>query len=264
MVCQHPINLGGQTFPCGRCVACKIQRTSQWTLRLMHELDYHNTSSFVTLTYDEAHVPDELKPKHLQDFFKRLRSHNVDRRIKYYACGEYGETFGRPHYHIIMYGIGVKEKEVIQDSWHFGFVKLGTVTPQSIRYVVSYIMDKEQSIAMSEFVGKKQPPFQRSSQGLGKQWLLENKEEVLKSLVIKSKGKELSLPKYYWNLIRDDVDDKTLDMIKVNKSEQRHDELERNGVAYFGLADYERELRQQKVEECKNINERRRMKKVKL
>ena len=56
MVCQHPINLGGQTFPCGRCVACKIQRTSQWTLRLMHELDYHITSSFVTLTYDDAHV----------------------------------------------------------------------------------------------------------------------------------------------------------------------------------------------------------------
>ena len=146
----------------------------------------------------------------------------------------------------------------------FWVCKIRYSNPQSIRYVVSYIMDKDQSIEMSKFVGKKQPPFQRSSQGLGKMWLLDNKEEVLKSLVIKSRGKELALPKYYWNLIRDDVDDLTLDMIKITRSEERHDELERNGVTYLGLADYQRALRQQKVEECKNINERRRMKKVML
>lgn len=72
---------------------------------------------------------------------------------------EYGETFGRPHYHVILYGVGVKEKEVIEKSWCFGFVKLGTVTPQSIGYVVSYIMDKDQSIAMSEFAGKSSHHF---------------------------------------------------------------------------------------------------------
>ena len=50
----------------------------------------HMFNSFVTLTYDDDHLPEynSLNYKHFQDFMKRLRkSHNG---VRFYMCGEYG------------------------------------------------------------------------------------------------------------------------------------------------------------------------------
>ena len=50
----------------------------------MHEASMHMFNSFVTLTYDDDHLPEynSLNYKHFQDFMKRLRkSHNGVRFI---------------------------------------------------------------------------------------------------------------------------------------------------------------------------------------
>ena len=113
--------------PCGVCRACRIRRATDWTIRITNDLarDYDHRGMFITLTYNDNSVPLNYKPlnregafklpytlnkKHLQNFFKNLRmtlqrTYNDKTKIKYYACGEYGEKTFRPHYHAIVLGL---------------------------------------------------------------------------------------------------------------------------------------------------------------
>jgi len=114
----------GRRIPCGQCAACRIQRRKEWSLRLWHERSYWDRSVFVTLTYAEDHLPlckkgipegytGTLVKEDLQKFFKRLRR-VVRKPIKYYACGEYGDSTQRPHYHALIFGLGMSERERVQ------------------------------------------------------------------------------------------------------------------------------------------------------
>ena len=47
-------------IPCGKCSGCRLQKSREWANRCMLELQYHKSSYFVTLTYDEEHVPYHL------------------------------------------------------------------------------------------------------------------------------------------------------------------------------------------------------------
>jgi hypothetical protein len=44
-------------IPCGYCEGCRIARSREWANRCMMELEYHKSAYFVTLTYDDDHVP---------------------------------------------------------------------------------------------------------------------------------------------------------------------------------------------------------------
>ena len=132
--------------PCGHCIACRIARTREWTIRLLHESEFWSDTSFLTLTYNDDFLPSDgsLVPRDLTLFFKRLRkdlSHDR-RKIKYYACGEYGDTYGRPHYHAIVFGISPNDKKLVEENWPYGFVRIGTVTYDSCRYVAGYVQKK--------------------------------------------------------------------------------------------------------------------------
>lgn len=48
---------GGILLPCGHCIGCRLERSRQWANRCMLELQYHDSAYFVTLTYDDDHVP---------------------------------------------------------------------------------------------------------------------------------------------------------------------------------------------------------------
>ena len=91
---------------CGRCIGCKMEKARQWSVRIMHESMLWDVNSFTTLTYNNESVPNELKKKHVQDFFKSLR-HQLHRKgrgkIRYYAVGEYGDRNKRPHYHMCIF-----------------------------------------------------------------------------------------------------------------------------------------------------------------
>ena len=77
---------------CGNCLPCLITRKQEWTLRIELEAKCHVANSFVTLTYDDVFRPagQTLVKDHLQKFIKRLRK-ALPYKIRYYACGEYGE-----------------------------------------------------------------------------------------------------------------------------------------------------------------------------
>lgn len=206
MQCTNPYTLtmaDGQMveLPCGRCTSCKIAHAREWVVRLLHELQYAKSAYFVTLTYDDEHLPPDgsLSKKALQDFFKRLRKHLPSQSFRYYACGEYGERGNRPHYHFIGYCFSELSgfESFVHSAWRLGFVYIGTVTAQSCRYVAQYV-HKKYSAKYNKFIyGDKQPPFQLQSQGLGKQYVFDNADRLLEDLCVTINGKPCGLPRYY-------------------------------------------------------------------
>lgn len=116
--------------PCGKCIGCLMDKSRDWANRLLLESLYHDQSWFVTLTYDDAHVPvsgytDEfgeyvatsqtLRKRDVQLFMKRLRYYAVD-KIRYYAAGEYGAETMRPHYHLILFGLELSDLKPLQKT----------------------------------------------------------------------------------------------------------------------------------------------------
>lgn len=100
---------------------------------------------FLTLTYRDEELPDDamLCKRDLQRYIKSVRNfYRTKRRIRYYACGEYGERTHRPHYHAILFGVYVHEASAVSQLWPHGGVAVGTVTPESIQYVAGYVCKK--------------------------------------------------------------------------------------------------------------------------
>lgn len=110
-------------IPCGHCMSCRLEYSRQWANRCMLELLYYKSAFFVTLTYNENHVPvdytidpetGEAKPvmtlrkRDLQLFMKRLRKRFGD-NIRFLGCGEYGSTTFRPHYHLVLFGLDLED-----------------------------------------------------------------------------------------------------------------------------------------------------------
>jgi hypothetical protein len=145
-------------LPCGQCIGCRLEKSRQWATRCMHENSMHEHSSFITLTYDDKHLPSDGSLNHsdFQKFMKRLRK-NLNKKLRFYMAGEYGETTSRPHYHAILFGEAFPDKEILGISpagqelytsatlskiWGKGHCSLGEVTFESCAYVARYIMKK--------------------------------------------------------------------------------------------------------------------------
>lgn len=205
MTCTHPvlINDGTLRVPCGRCVMCKVARSREWATRILHEASTWPANIFVTLTFDDAWLPPD-KSLHKQDvvlFFKRLRQRLSPRRIKYYACGEYGGRFGRPHYHAIIFGLSISDKPLLVKAWPYGFVDVGLVTYESARYCAEYMQTQYSKEKALTIYGTRQQPFNLLSKGLGKQFLLLNAPQLRRDLQFTVRGIPTGLPRYYKTLL---------------------------------------------------------------
>ena len=133
MQCTKPITLlknvdrkkfpDGLEVPCGKCLQCRIAKRKEWAMRCLHEMDNWDNALFITLTYNDKSLPENstLQKKEFQNFLKRVRIQLGERKIKYFACGEYGEEKERPHYHAIIFGMSLNEddKEVIRKAWPY-------------------------------------------------------------------------------------------------------------------------------------------------
>jgi hypothetical protein len=207
MKCTNPFTIPNPNHrgdmmqvPCQYCLACRINKTSEWTFRILAELPkYGGKSCWETLTYDQEHVPlidtqHTLRKKDTQDYHKRLRKQLKNVNFKYFLAGEYGERGDRPHYHIIYCGLTVKEHgDLIQKAWGNGRAYHGYVDHASIRYTVSYIMDKQNPI----FYEPRETPFQLSSTKFAKDYLFDNIDEIIKLGYIQlQSGQKIKLPKF--------------------------------------------------------------------
>lgn len=170
--------------PCSRCIGCRLERSRQWAIRCVCESQMHDQNCFLTLTYrDEellhGYLRPTLFPRHLELFWKRLRKEYGD-GIRYFACGEYGERFGRPHYHACVFGFDFPDKTFHSSKngidlyhsnsldllWSHGNCLIGSVTFESAAYVARYIMDKKLGQAASFYTEQGiEPEFVRMSRG---------------------------------------------------------------------------------------------------
>lgn len=217
MRCIAPITVNGRQFNCGHCKACRVNYTSSWALRLIYELSSCDSASFITLTYSDEYRPYELRKKDLQDFWKRLRQnlkrkyHEFTPKIRYYACGEYGSTTKREHYHAIVFGLDCyndEHRKILADSWPWCeswlFDKsrgrnsgMQEVTPEDIRYVTGYIQKKLDGELGKKEYDKRQPPFSTCSQALGLAFAEKNKERLLKNGYTFYRGHKVAIPRYF-------------------------------------------------------------------
>lgn len=191
--------------PCGKCFECRNARSAAWAFRLEQENKMHVDSSFVTLTLDDDHLTTTddgeltLVKSDLQNFFKRLRK-NTKKHVKYFACGEYGTSTRRPHYHGIIFGAPADD---IAANWKSGHVTFGDVSPASVRYVTNYLL---KSVPRDNYTNL--PEFALMSKGLGANYLtpqmLRYHLALLANYAVTSGGKKQALPRYYKDRIFSD------------------------------------------------------------
>lgn len=215
-------------LPCGRCIGCRLERSRQWAARLMHELRFHDKASFITLTYDEDHLPPggTLVPKHYQDFMKRLRKWSGE-KLRFFHCGEYGEKAGRPHYHAIIFGEDFLDEvyewgetehghktwrsKDLDRIWGKGRTECGSVTFESCAYVARYITKKVTGQAAKEYytyvdpadpfgeVHTLHPEYATMSRrpGIGKLHFDKYRDEIYPADNIVVRGVPCKPPKFY-------------------------------------------------------------------
>lgn len=214
------------TVPCGRCIGCRLERSRQWAIRMMHESVMHEANSFLTLTYDDEHLPVDgsLVRPHFQDFMKRLRSHLAPHRVRYYMCGEYGDQTHRPHYHAVLFGhdflsdrvfySGEAEKRLyispkLNELWGHGFCTIGEVTFESAAYVARYVMKKVTGEKAAEhyevcnpetgLITQVEPEYSTMSlkPGIGQAWYDRYRDEVFPNDYVIIRGRKMRPPRYY-------------------------------------------------------------------
>lgn len=179
MLCKKPYMINNMPCPCGRCMPCRINHKRLWTHRLMLESLKHAHQSFVTLTYDNEHLPADgsLNPEHTRLWLMRLRSALLEYsarnkippiRIRYYLVGEYGDETHRPHYHLALFGIGSEFEEIIASTWGKGHVMCAEFNLHTAQYICGYVTKKMTSKDDPRLNGK-YPEFVRMSRrgGIG-------------------------------------------------------------------------------------------------
>lgn len=229
-------------IPCGQCTGCKLEKSRQWAMRCVHEAQLHAHNSFVTLTYDDQSLPDEqsLVPDHLQKFHKRLHNTLLRKRghgIRYYACGEYGETTNRPHYHSLVFGYQFPDlvyhkkaasgeplytSKTLEKLWPYGHSLIGQVTFESAAYVARYVTKKITGpTAEAHYMGR-EPEFGVMSRrpGIGLHWLLKYQEQTYDHDRVVLRGKEMPPPKYYDKKL-EQLDKPTFTIIKLHRRRSR-------------------------------------------
>lgn len=215
-------------LPCGQCIGCRLERSRQWAIRCLHEASMYADNCFITLTYDDAHLPEDrsLNVRHFQLFMKRLRK-KFGAKIRFYHCGEYGEQFGRPHYHACLFNFDFPDKELwkvangnriytsktLSDLWSSdvtgGFCTIGDVTFESAAYVARYVMKKitgdraqEHYVFIDETTGEF---FRRAAEyttmsrrpGIGRPWLDRYCASVFPEDFVVVRGVKMKPPKFY-------------------------------------------------------------------
>lgn len=151
-------------------------------MRCVHEASLHEDNCFITLTFNEENVNRlySLQKDYFVKFMKRLRKllsegfefndragnrvlFPAGTRVRFFHAGEYGEEFGRPHHHAIIFGFDFPDKklkrerdgmryyesEILNKLWSdprtgesYGFHEISDVTFESAAYVARYVVKK--------------------------------------------------------------------------------------------------------------------------
>lgn len=217
------------SLPCGHCIGCRLKYSKVWADRCMAESRYHDSNLFLTLTYNDDHLPvpheledGSLSPVHplvkrdVQLFIKRLRRKLPDQKIRYFLCGEYGSKSMRPHYHLILFGLFLDDLDLLYTSddqfsyftsktieklWYCesdpdtsaGFHIITSVNWATCAYVARYIMKKQYGDGASvydDYSFPKEFTLMSRKPGIGRDFYEDHKLDIYSSV----DGVQISTP----------------------------------------------------------------------
>lgn len=227
----------GILIPCGHCIGCRLDYSRKWADRMMLELETQQKAVFLTLTYDNEHAHwsqfsqdnfplfATLDKKDCQDFMKRLRQHCFRdlgiEKIRFYLAGEYGDQTLRPHYHAIIFGLGLSDisdvqlfsrndlgqpfyvSSWMQEIWTHGHVLLADVNWKVCAYVGRYVTKKlngDAAVSYSERNVIKEFALMSRKPGLGREYLDLHPDCLdyqFINLSTSEGGLKISIPQYY-------------------------------------------------------------------
>ena len=232
------------TFRCGVCRDCRLYRAREWAIRCYHEAQMHTDNCFLTLTFETD--PGSIAKRDLQKFFRRMR--DAGEKFRYFAVGEYGEQFTRPHYHVCLFGMDFPDRypwkrtpagnlvwrsAKLEKYWKWGFAHIGELTQESAGYAARYSMKKitgdvSEMHYKRDFNGYEisvQPEFALMSKhpAIGLQWLQKNWREVFPADEVIYKGKVCPVPGYYMRWLEAN-EPAVFEIVKANRIEHYRDQ----------------------------------------
>lgn len=219
--------------PCGKCTGCRLERSRQWAVRCMHEATLHERNCFITLTYSDDHLPVDysVHERDWQLFMKKLRKHCEPNKIRFFACGEYGDQNQRPHYHALIFGHDFNDKilkernqrgdplylsKSLDQLWSLGMSTVGSLTYQSASYTARYAMKKIsgpqadnhylRTHPLHGFICRVRPEFLLMSRrpGLGQGWFEKHGAETFTHDSVITEGREAQPPRYYFQQLSEE------------------------------------------------------------
>lgn len=277
-------------IPCGQCIECRLQYSREWATRIMLEKQYgyngkpypDGTAWFLTLTYADEYLSTfktidtetgelfegiSLNKNDIPNFFKRIRNHFPDMKIKYLQCGEYGGKTLRPHHHAIVFGLPLPQEEFkkvgmnnlnqptwewkpLSDIWGLGYVNIGRVTWESAAYVARYTLKKANSKDNNWYLAQGMlPEWISMSNGIGEWYFEHNKNKIYKTdsvpVLNKSKGVNVKPPKSYDRMLKE-MDPALYEKVKAMR--------EQNGITQESLLRHQTDLT---PEERRKVSEAR-------
>lgn len=257
------------TVPCGKCRECKMDYARQWANRMVLEAQDWSRNLFFTATYNNTNLPIQassgfptLDKRDIQLFMKRLRKEFSPRTVRYYFAGEYGTKTHRPHYHAILFNIGLEDfpdrrihsynelkqplyySPTLEKIWGHGFILMSDVTWKTCNYVARYVDKKlvREDIPITDGEFDWEPEFSLCSRrpGIG----MRKAEELLASGCYKfpvydgAETLEFTLPGTVLKRFRELGLDKSLEM-SYNKAKLSRakliSELDQTGLQYDEL-----------------------------
>lgn len=246
-------------LPCGQCIGCRLERSRQWAMRIMHEASLYEDNCFLTLTYDPQKLPADgsLVKADFQNFMKRLRFEYSGRLVRYYHCGEYGERLKRPHYHACIFNLDFSDKilwKIVNDQrlytsdkltsiWQNGFCSIGSLTFDSAAYVARYCTKKIFGKDAEAHYGGRQPEYATMSlkPGIGFGWYQKFKGDAFPSDYLIVSGSKCKPPRYYDKKLEGE-DPLMFEMIKIARRESAKDDADN---------EYDRLLDREKCQEAR-------------
>lgn len=208
---------------CQQCIGCRLERSRQWAVRSVHEAQFHDENYFLTLTFSDEFLPKNysLETKTIQTFWRNFRKAHPLMRFKYYAAGEYGEKYSRPHYHASVFGLELPDltpsfksetgfqmysSSRLDRAWKNGAVYIAPLTFETAAYTARYICkkilgrDAEKHYADLGLM----PERAWISKGLGKEWYRTYSDETYRDNYIVARGVPSVPPRTYNRWLKTD------------------------------------------------------------
>lgn len=201
-----------------------------WSVRCQHEASLWDNNAFLTLTYDDAHLPPggTLVREDANLFIRYLRRElegvevapDGRKPIRFFGCGEYGSRRLRAHYHFLLfnvrfpdlvkYGSDTCTSELVSKLWKKGTVQIvPRIEPGSAKYVCGYATKKGPRWGKrGEKIGVVDPetgecleripefPMMSRMPGIGHWWYEKYKSELRNGFVVVD-GQQLPVPRLY-------------------------------------------------------------------